>query len=173
MARNEILIPEAPEATVVSQFEEQADHLVPGIQVTLAKRIIKPGSNRVMCLAARTNVPLSDDDVASVSNLALRLSDGTNVALSLSFFNDGPVAAPYIPLNRYYYDPQRYYKGQGESHLGVAVVATALAAACGVYYFLGDHFKPPMPKNPIVHKQPAVHPPMATSYRGSSHTAGC
>jgi len=176
MSRNEILIPEAQEAIVVDRFSDpqSMQSLVPGMEVTLAKRIIKPGSNRVMCLAARTSVPLSDDDVASVSNLALRLSDGTNVALSLSFFNDGAAANciplnRYAPLNHYYFDPHRYTvhtAAQTGSSLGVVLVATVVVAAAGLYYFLGNNlFKPQhsatSPKSALllpgaVHQQPAV-----------------
>ena len=165
MSRNELLVPEQQEAIVVDRLADepisvnQAMSIVPGLEVTLAKRIIRPGSNRVMCLAAQTSVPLSDDDIASVSNLSLRLSDGTNVALSLSFFNDGATSAyvplnrqlPQLPFNRYYFDPYRYTvhtQAQSGSRLGLVLVATALIAAGGLYYFLGHGLNkshPPIP----------------------------
>jgi hypothetical protein len=65
-----------------------ADDLSNSVQITLAKRVIKPGSDKAMCLAAQTSIPISDGEISSVSNLALKSADGTKVALSLSFFND-------------------------------------------------------------------------------------
>src|SRR5271156_2157003 len=65
-----------------------ADDLSNSVQITLAKRVIKPGSDKAICLAAQTSIPISDDKISSVSNLVLKLADGTKVALSLSFFND-------------------------------------------------------------------------------------
>jgi hypothetical protein len=181
MTRTELLIPEPQEAIVVDRFSDQASSIVPGMEITLAKRIIRPGSNRVMCLAARTSVPLSDDDVASVSNLSLRLSDGTNVALSLSFFND-LATNEGVPLNRYYYDPQRY-RAQSGSHLGVVLVATALVAATGLYYVLGNtllkhqHSATPakaaaLAPGAVVHKQPLPYSKTAaaTTTAGKAET---
>lgn len=61
---------------------------------------------------------MEEDELASVSDLALRLSDGTNVRLSMSFFNENLVPASFMPgMARkaarpeppiYTYDPERY-----------------------------------------------------------------
>jgi hypothetical protein len=95
-------LPATDENALVERFVEASRELLPSIQVALTKRIYQPGSNRVLCLAAHTTMPLDDEQVASVSDLALRLSDGTSVALSLSFFNEQagsaipfPAAMPY------------------------------------------------------------------------------
>ncbi len=83
------LIPTAlEEDSRAVSIEPIGTSIAPTMQVSLAKRIIQPGTNRVICLAAQTTVPMEDDDIASVSDLALRLSDGTNVKVSMSFFND-------------------------------------------------------------------------------------
>lgn len=112
-------------------YVDDAGEITPGVQVTLAKRIIRAGSNKMVCLAARTSVPFHDDEIASVSDLALKLADGTNVALSLSFFNDS-VAPGYIPVNRYIYDPNRY-SARDDSKLGIVIVAIVLVALAGTY----------------------------------------
>lgn len=111
------------ESQVVERFMEASRDLVPNVQITLAKRIIRPGTNKVVCLAAKTSIPLHDDEVASVSDLALRLSDGTNVALSLSFFNDQGVEYA-TPLKRYVYSPADYNK-KNRSHLGLVLMGMA------------------------------------------------
>lgn len=116
---------------LVDRFTLASRELVPSVQITLAKRIIKPGTNRVVCLAARTSVPLNDDEVASVSDLALRLSDGTNVALSLSFFNEN-CASEYATFTHSIYDPHRYPE-QTDFKLGMVVIATALAATAAFF----------------------------------------
>ncbi len=79
---------EDEENVVLDRFIQASKEIAPSLQVTLAKRYIQPGSNRVLCLAARTTVPLNENELASVSDLALRLSDGTNVHLSLSVFDE-------------------------------------------------------------------------------------
>jgi hypothetical protein len=61
----------------------------------------------------------------------LRLSDGTNVALSLSFFNE-QCATEYATFTHNYYDPHRYPE-QADSKLGIVVVATTLAAAAAFF----------------------------------------
>jgi hypothetical protein len=67
----------------------------------------------VLCLGAQTSVPLNDDERASVSDLAIKLSDGTNVALSLSFFNDES-AGQIVPRSR---SPQRRNLALGDSSI--------------------------------------------------------
>lgn len=125
------------ENALVDRFMDASRDLVPSVQITLAKRIIRPGSNRVVCLAAKTSIPLNDDEVASVSDLALRLSDGTNVALSLSFFNDalgGEYATNAASLNRYVYDPSHYAK-KNDSGLGFVLLGMTIVVAVGVFGF--------------------------------------
>ncbi len=79
------------------------------LRVTLAKRIMRPGSDKVVHLAATTAVPLPNDDSQSISDVGLSLSDGTTVALSLSCLNDGFISAENtLPYRRYMYDPHRY-----------------------------------------------------------------
>ena len=154
MSYNQQALISAPddEVRVVDSFMEASRELNPTVQVTLAKRIIRPGSNKVLCLAARTSVPLNEDEMASVSDLALRLSDGTNVKLSLSFFNDeygvAPISeqpalkaiaapsAPYISMSRSFFDPNRYtpYQSRNESKLGMAIFTVILGITTGLYF---------------------------------------
>ena len=112
MNQTNVLVPDATadEALVVDRFIEASRDLVPSVQISLAKRIVSADSKQVMCLAAHTSVPLHPSDASSVSDLALKLSDGTNVRLSLKFFNDALSSAggEYIPLTRNLYDPNRY-----------------------------------------------------------------
>lgn len=82
------LVPATEEQSRSVAVEPVGTDLSPTVQVSLAKRIIHPKTNKVVCLAAQTTVPIADDELASVSDLALRLSDGTNVRLSMSFFDD-------------------------------------------------------------------------------------
>ena len=134
------------ENTAVERFMERATDIVPTLQVTLAKRIMRPGSNKVLCMAARTSVPLNDDEAASVSDLALRLSDGTNVVLSLSFFND-PMGAGCIPFSRSIFEPNRYTI-QNESRLGFIILAILLISSAGFYSMATRSFSAKMwPQN--------------------------
>src|SRR5271163_409179 len=96
----------AVESSVVQQFVETSTGMIPGLQVSLAKRVVLPGSRRVLCMAAHTSVPLHEDEISSVSELALRLSDGTSCLLSLQFFND-TVAGAYAPYRGFFQDPER------------------------------------------------------------------
>lgn len=148
-----LVAPPDEEVRVIDSFMEASREINPTVQVTLAKRIVRPGSNKVLCLAARTSVPLNEDEMASVSDLALRLSDGTNVKLSLSFFNDeygmvpvpepqpvhraiaGP-SAPYISMSRSFFDPSRYtpYQSRNESKLGMAIFTVILGITAGLYF---------------------------------------
>lgn len=129
----QVLDPSTPEGVIVERFVEDIRTIAPTVEISLAKRIIRPGSNQVLCLAAHTSVPLNEDELASVSDLALRLSDGTNVRLSLSFFNDQglgciPVSPPQlIPMTRSSYDPDRY-EIRDESKLGLVLFATTIIA---------------------------------------------
>lgn len=110
------------------------------VQVTLAKRILRPGSNRILCLAAQTSVPLHEDELASVSDLGLKLSDGTNVRLSLSSFNDQRGGQPIDRLphdqlvERVIYDPTRYEPNRFRAGSRTPILSAGLcliaAAAC-------------------------------------------
>jgi len=155
MSNTQIVLPppSREEDAVVERFVTASREIVPTVQVSLAKRIIQPGSNRVICLAAQTSVPLNENELASVSDLALRLSDGTNVRLSVSFFNDGDtIGGDFIPFERTIYDPNRYsMKGGGDSKLGL-VLCTMAAIAFGSCYAYNNHgFNPLVPttKTPL------------------------
>lgn len=133
VVRGEVVPPELPEMDLDST-----------VQVTLAKRILLSGSNRVVCLGASTSVPISENEQASVSDLALRLSDGTNVALSLKFFNDDyaggftrqtvsrPSRAPRAALAsappvRVTFEPMRYTTSKDDWRLGYVLFCMALS----------------------------------------------
>src|SRR6185369_15619753 len=116
----------------VEQYIEPCSEPVQSVQVTLAKRIVRPGTNQVVCLAAQTSIPLAGDDESSVSDVALRLSDGTNVRLSLSCFNES--TDQYAPFTRNNYNFDRYsYTVKNDSKLGVFLAATILVAMAGFY----------------------------------------
>ncbi len=135
------------ENQLVERFMEASRDLVPSVQITLAKRIIRPGSNKVICLAAKTSIPLRDDELASVSDLALKLSDGTNVALSLSFFNDG--GGEYSPLKRYVYSPADYKKKNGSS-LGFVLIGMGMVFVAGSFALINKQYVnalPPLARN--------------------------
>lgn len=127
----------AIENVVVERFVEASRELVPHVQVSLAKKMVMRGSNQVVCLAANTSVPLNEDELASFSELALRLADGTNVVLNLSFFNDQDggqfITNQYIPYDRCIYDPNRYVI-RGQPRLGFVVFLIAAMAVGGFYY---------------------------------------
>jgi len=144
MSGTQLVIPESREdSAVLERFVEASKELVPGVQVSLAKRIVRPGSNRVLCLAASTSGPLDEDAEASISNLALRLSDGTNVVLSLSFFNDQSLpayafpGAGTVPVNHYVYEPEQC-AAPDDSRFFTLVVALVLGTLAVLYsYGLG------------------------------------
>lgn len=159
MSYNQQTLIAAPEEEdrVIDSFVQASREINPTVQVTLAKRIVRPGSNKVLCLAARTSVPLNEDEMASVSDLALRLSDGTNVKLSLSFFNDEfgiepihekPVlkaiasTSPCISMSRSFFDPHRYtpYQSRNESKLGIAIFTVVFGIAAGLYFVTESPF---------------------------------
>jgi hypothetical protein len=123
------------EKVVVQQFMQAAREIAPTVEISLAKRIMRPGSNKVLCLAAHTSVPLNEDELGSVSDLALRLSDGTNVKLSVSFFNDTICGATdfAMPYRTYTYHPERYVI-KSDSRLGTVLAMTSLAAAAAFFY---------------------------------------
>lgn len=155
---------------VVERFIDASREIVPTCQVTLAKRIIRPGSNRVLCLAAHTSVPLDDETLASVSDLALKLSDGTNVRLSLSFFNDDN-AGSCIPLTRSIYDPNKY-DVSGNSRLGAFLIATCIVALSGIYVVTCDRLGlgTAGPLQKITNRQEtAVLPGKATGTKARQH----
>jgi hypothetical protein len=138
------------ESSVVEQFIENSKGIVPGLQVTLARRVVMPGSKKVLCMAAHTSVPLNDDEVSSVSQLALRLSDGTSCLLSLQFFND-TTGSEYVPptYNSFVYDPERYNTVQGQSNLGIFLVATALCAIVCFYHVAKNNIPSNVQSKPI------------------------
>lgn len=122
------------------------------VQVTLAKRILRPGSNKILCLAAQTSVPLHENELASVSDLGLKLSDGTNVRLSLSSFNDQrggrPIERPEIPhdlvIERVIYDPARYEPNRfrAGSRTPVFMTCLCLIATTACLFVTGVLTKP-------------------------------
>ncbi len=115
----------------IEHYPSNLQEIIPGLELTLAKRIMRPGSNRVVCLAARTSVPLNDDELASVSDVALKLSDGTNVRLSVSLFND-LAGAGYAPFKHYIYDPSRYAT-RTDPRSGVLILAMLVLSSAGFY----------------------------------------
>jgi hypothetical protein len=135
--------PAEEDTAVVDQFIEASRQIVPSVQVSLAKRIVRPGSNRVLCLAARTSMPLNEDEIASVSNLALRLSDGTNVVLSLSFFDDAAAGAlPYSPAS---FSPERY-QPRNDFGLPIIVLLTSISLGAALFWLLANvPFRPVLP----------------------------
>ncbi len=188
MSGTELILPGSTpdESAVVERFVDASRELVPSVQVALAKRIVRPGSNRVVCLAARTSVPLSDDERASVSDLALRLSDGTNVVLSLSFYNDDDPPPPPArdAYERAYEEPVTvsYSRVDSETNLGLVVVVIALIAAGGFYASLTgplgrlSEWKPlpkPVSAHSLVtpHKIIALHHPSPAAPRAVSAPA--
>ncbi len=144
MTGSEIIKADSQEEAVVQQFIQASRDIIPTVEVSLAKRIVRPGSNRVLCLAAHTSIPLSETDIASVSDLALKLSDGTNVRLSLSFFNDATCndlipSMPSIPtiqtFQRTVYDPHRYERQlHKEPKFSLVFTSMAVLAASGLFF---------------------------------------
>lgn len=120
------------EPVVVQQFIEVPQEHSSAVQVSLAKRIVTPTSSKVLCMAARTSVPVADEETASVSDLALKLADGTNVVVSLSYFNDTTVQN-VLPLTRNIYDPNRYTVGSDSSSLGKVFFTIVMAAVAGFF----------------------------------------
>lgn len=135
MSGNQLSVPDKDreEPVVVQQFIDVPQEQSSAVQVSLAKRIITPNSSKVLCLAARTSVPCADEETASVSDLALKLADGTNVVVSLSYFNDSTVQN-ILPLTRNVYDPNRYtVASDSSSSLGKVFFTIAMAAVAGFF----------------------------------------
>lgn len=135
MSGNQLSVPDKDreEPVVVQQFIDVPQEQSSAVQVSLAKRIITPHSTKVLCLAARTSVPVADEETASVSDLALKLADGTNVVVSLSYFNDATVQN-ILPLTRNIYDPNRYtVASDSSSSLGKVFFTIAMAAVAGFF----------------------------------------
>ena len=95
-----------------------ADDLSNSVQITLAKRVIKPGSAKAICLAEQASIPICDDESSSVSNPDLKLADGTRVALSLSFFN-GEAAQNVTPMPPV--EPPTHSSAAGSASAALAV----------------------------------------------------
>lgn len=141
------LIPATEEESRAVTVEPVGTSIAPTVQVSLAKRIVHPRTNKVVCLAAQTEVPIEEDELASVSDLALRLSDGTNVRLSMSFFNENLVSASFMPgMARkaarpeppiYTYDPERYetHRAPDQSWRLVLVFGGICAITLGSFFY--------------------------------------
>ncbi len=160
--------------------EPMGTDITPTVQVSLAKRIVQSDTNRVICLAAKTTVPIREGDLASVSDLALRLSDGTNVVLSMSFFNDAPCQSSFVNAQkqsssttsaRYVYDPDRYnsHRSQDASPRlwfvlgGIAITLLAIflvAPPASLHKFSPKLALPPLPSAPQSHA-PTLRTPSA------------
>lgn len=121
----------------------QIIYSVPTVDVKLARRVVYPGSNKVMCLAASTSVPLDESELASITDLKLRLDDGTNVVLSLNCFNDGMATPPlalasgrgtagFITMTPSFFDPDRY-KVKSDSRLSMTLLMMFAGVVLGLY----------------------------------------
>ncbi|HEY9678317.1 MAG TPA: hypothetical protein V6C76_09930 [Drouetiella sp.] len=161
MPDNQLLVPEkhSEEAQeLVQQILDNPNELGPAVQVRFAKRVGRPGASRVMMMDAQTVGPAGEEHEDSESKLALRLADGTNVQLSLSFFTDNQPAlassgsggggarrATYSPFNSYVYEPRSYNVNERGSKLPGIMIGMAFvlgAASYGVLYLTGkvaDH----------------------------------
>jgi hypothetical protein len=100
-----------------------ADDLRNSVQITLVKRVIKPGSDKAMCLAAQS-IPISDDEISSVSNVGLKLADDTKVASSLSFFSD-EAAQNVTPMRGA--EPPTHFSAAGSASAASAVAVAPRA----------------------------------------------
>jgi hypothetical protein len=120
-----------------------ADDLSNSVQITLAKRVIKPGSDKDMCLAAQTSIPVSDDEISSVSNLGLKLADGTKVAFSLSSFN-GEAAQNVTPMGGA--EPRTHFYTKLEqardSKLGTWLLTSAIISVTTLYTICNPEWVP-------------------------------
>lgn len=162
MTKNQLTVPEASEEQheiarrdeLVQQVLDDPRELAPSVQVRFAKRVGRPGNSRVMMMDAQTSGPIGDEGEDSESKLALRLADGTNVQLSLSFFNENQPAlagvggggggrrTTFTPFNSYVYEPRTYSVNERESSKLPAIMlsmAFMLGAACyGVFVLTGQ-----------------------------------
>lgn len=167
MAKNQLILPDTSETTnelalrngqnlpdeLVQQVLDSPGELAPAVQVRFAKRIGKPGNSRVMMMDAQTSGPAGEEHEDSESKLALRLADGTNVQLSLSFFRENQPAlagigsggggrkASFAPFQSYAYEPRTYSVHERDSKLPLIMTSMAflLGAACyGVFALQGQ-----------------------------------
>lgn len=147
MTKNQLTVPEisSERDELVQQVLDDPRELAPSVQVRFAKRVGRPGNSRVMMMDAQTSGPIGDEGEDSESKLALRLADGTNVQLSLSFFNENQPALAgvggggggrrtnFAPFSTYTYEPRTYSIHERESNkLPTIMVGMAfmLGAAC-------------------------------------------
>jgi hypothetical protein len=106
-----------------------------------------------MMMDAQTSGPIGEDGEDSESKLALKLADGTNVQLSLSFFNENQPAlagfgggggrrTTFTPFNAYMYEPRTYSVNARESSKLPAIMCAMtfmLGAACyGIFILTGQ-----------------------------------
>lgn len=153
MTKNQLTVPEISEQheelvhrdELVQQVLDNPRDLSPSVQVRFAKRVGRPGNSRVMMMDAQTCGPIGEDGEDSESKLALKLADGTNVQLSLSFFNENQPALAgvggggggrrtnFSPFNSYVYEPRTYSVSNRESNQLPAIMFAMtfmLGAAC-------------------------------------------
>jgi len=153
MTNNQLTVPEVSEQQnelvhrdeLVQQVLDNPHELAPSVQVRFAKRVGRPGNSRVMMMDAQTSGPIGEEGEDTESKLALRLADGTNVQLSLSFFNENQPALAgvggggggrrtnFAPFNTYMYEPRTYSVNQRESNQLPAIMFAMtfmLGAAC-------------------------------------------
>ena len=156
MTKNQLTVPEvsAERDELVQQVLDDPRELAPSVQVRFAKRVGRPGNSRVMMMDAQTCGPIGDEGEDSESKLALRLADGTNVQLSLSFFNENQPALAgvggggggrrtnFAPFSTYTYEPRTYSIHERESSKLPSIMvgmAFMLGAACyGVFFLTGQ-----------------------------------
>jgi hypothetical protein len=149
MTNNQLTVPETSEESnvqsnlLLQQVLDNPGELAPSVQVRFAKRVGRPGASRVMMMDAQTSGPMGEQDEESESKLALRLADGTNVQLSLSFFNDNQPALAnvggggrrpnFTPFNTYVYEPRTYTIHKSESKLPLIMMTTAIVLGATCY----------------------------------------
>ncbi|MBI2812316.1 MAG: hypothetical protein HYX67_16010 [Candidatus Melainabacteria bacterium] len=154
MTKNQLTVPEVSDERdeLVQQVLDNPRELAPSVQVRFAKRVGRPGNSRVMMMDAQTSGPIGEEGEDSESKLALRLADGTNVQLSLSFFNENQPALAgaggggrrtnFAPFNTYVYEPRTYSIHERDSNRLPAIMvsmAFMLGAACyGVFFLTGQ-----------------------------------
>ncbi len=156
MTKNQLIVPETSDERdeLVQQVLDNPRELAPSVQVRFAKRVGRPGNSRVMMMDAQTSGPIGEEGEDSESKLALRLADGTNVQLSLSFFNENQPALAgvggggggrrtnFAPFTTYAYEPRTYSIHERESTKLPAIMvsmAFMLGAACyGVFVLTGQ-----------------------------------
>jgi hypothetical protein len=184
MTNNQLIVPETSEESngqsnqLLQQVLDNPHELAPSVQVRFAKRVGRPGASRVMMMDAQTCGPIGEQDEDSESKLALRLADGTNVQLSLSFFNDNQPALAnvggggrrtnFTPFNTYVYEPRTYTIHKSESKLPLIMMTTAIVLGATCYglitgplsnYFQTKATKPAMA--PVVAKAAVAKPVVA------------